>query len=120
MRESESAAGSPGTAALADLTVHRASIVRVLLRGFVALGLVAYVPSMWAAVENGAWAVAVVDTVVFAGVVAAWAFGGRYPRVQAGVLVGSSWLLGTVLGITLGPIAAGPLWLAATPIVAAS
>jgi signal transduction histidine kinase/ActR/RegA family two-component response regulator len=102
-----------------DLTRHRSKIARVLLIGFAVLGLVAYVPGVWVSIRVDAWGIAILDTVVYAALLAALAFGrGRY-WLQAGVVVVACYLLGAGLAVLLGPYGAGPLWLMATAAAAA-
>jgi signal transduction histidine kinase/CheY-like chemotaxis protein len=102
-----------------DLTRHRSKIARVLLIGFAILGLIAYVPSVWVSLRVGAAGIAILDTVVYAALLAVLAFGrGRY-WLQAGVVVVACYLLGTGLAVVLGPYGAGPLWLMATAAAAA-
>jgi two-component system, cell cycle sensor histidine kinase and response regulator CckA len=102
-----------------DLMRHRSRIARVLLVGFALLGLVAYVPSVWLSLRVGAAGIAILDTVVYAALLAVLAFGrGRY-WLQAGVVVVSCYLLGTGLAVVLGPQGAGLLWLMATAAAAA-
>ena len=98
-----------------ELTARRERIVRTLLIGLAALGLVAYVPSMWLSLRVGATAIAVLDTVVYVALLAMVYFGGGRTRLQSGFLIAVVYVLGLALGLALGPAGAGPLWLAMVP-----
>lgn len=100
-----------------ELTESRSKIARVLLLGLAVLGLVAYVPSVLLAAHVGAWSIVVLDTVVYAAILAVLAFGKRRYALQAGVVVGVCFTLGIGLSALLGPTGGGPLWLLAAPVV---
>ncbi|HET7321559.1 MAG TPA: ATP-binding protein, partial [Longimicrobiaceae bacterium] len=108
----------PGTAAH-DLVQQRERIARVLLGSVAALGLVAYIPSIWLSAQVGAWAIAALDTVAYATIVAAFLYPRAGYRARAGVLIGVSYALGLLLTLRFGPVSAGPLWLCAVPVLTA-
>lgn len=109
----------PRRSVASDLPQHRARIVRLLLVGLALLGLVAYVPSVWAAVYADAWSIAILDTAVYLAILGVLAFGRNNYVLQAGVVVGVCFVLGIALSLMLGPTGGGPLWLLAAPIAAA-
>lgn len=109
----------PRRSVASDLPQHRTRIVRLLLVGLALLGLVAYVPSVWAAVYADAWSIAILDTAVYLAILGVLAFGRNNYVLQAGVVVGVCFVLGIALSLMLGPTGGGPLWLLAAPIAAA-
>jgi signal transduction histidine kinase len=95
------------------LAFWRRRIVSAILSGLAALGLVAYVPSLVAAVASEKWAIGVLDTVAYGWVLAllfARRIGDRNRATQLVVLL---YVLGIALIGLLGPLGAGLLWLGA-------
>ena len=102
------------------LAFWRRRIVSAILHGLAALGLLAYVPSMIAAVAAELWAIAVLDTVVY-GWILVLTFVRRVPfggsaigdTSRAMQLVVMLYVLGAALIGLVGPLGAGLLWLGA-------
>jgi signal transduction histidine kinase/CheY-like chemotaxis protein len=102
-----------------ELLARRRRITHALLVTFVVLGGVAYLPSMWAAIQVEAWWIAIMDTAVYGVVVYAFLHRGLDHRIRAGIVVGAAALLGVTLSAALGPNGAGALWLCAVPVLTA-
>jgi signal transduction histidine kinase len=95
------------------LAYWRRRIVSSILSGLAALGLVAYVPSLFAVVATESWAIGVLDTVVYAWILVllfARKLGAKSRSTQLIVLL---YALGIALIGLLGPHGAGLLWLGA-------
>ena len=90
-----------------------------LLLSASALGFVAYIPSVYLAIKESLWFVAVADTLVL-GVVLCLFFKPSlpYPARAAGVPL-ISYFLGLILLFTLGPFGGGPVWLFFFPVLTA-
>ena len=102
-----------------ELLRRRTRIARALLGSIAALGLLAYVPSLWLSVRVGAWLIAGVDTLAYAALLLVYFLPRVSYRVQAGTLVAVTFALGLILTLIFGPVSAGPLWLCAAPVLAA-
>jgi signal transduction histidine kinase/ActR/RegA family two-component response regulator len=96
----------------------RSGMLRAILRTFVVLGAVAYVPSLWLSVRERLWAIAVADTVVYAAVIYLHLARESSDRWRAGGMLAVTYLLSVTLLAVLGPFGAGELWLFAFPILA--
>ena len=81
-------------------------------------GFFAYVPSMWLAIKEGLWLVALADTFIYAVLLTALVHRRLPYVVRSGGVVGISFLLGLVLLFVLGPFGAGPVWLFIFPLFA--
>jgi len=96
----------------------RERILDVIYRAVAILGGIACIPSVYLAVVEKIWWLAIVDTLGYAWFVWA-AFSRRITFVQRAVmLLAFIYLLGVALLIKLGPFAAGSIWLFAFPIMA--
>jgi signal transduction histidine kinase/CheY-like chemotaxis protein len=103
-------AGADGVDGLA---FWRRRIVSAILSGLAALGLLAYVPSLVAAVAAEYWAIAVLDTVVYAWILLLLFARRMGDTSRATQLVVLLYALGIALIGLLGPHGAGLLWLGA-------
>lgn len=116
-------AGTAGSAtplpAATELRGGRRRITNALLGGLTVLGGVAYLPSVWAAVEIGVWSIVVMDTAVYATVVFAFIRRDLDDGLRGGAAVGAAALLGLTLSVVFGPNGAGALWICAVPVLTA-
>jgi signal transduction histidine kinase/uncharacterized membrane-anchored protein YhcB (DUF1043 family) len=95
----------------------RDRILDVIYRTVALLGGICYVPSVYLAVVEKIWWLAVFNTVGYAWFVCA-ALSRRVSfAARAGMLLVFIYFLGVALLIQLGPFAAGPIWLFAFPIM---
>lgn len=90
---------------------QKSAILVAMMRFIVGAGLVAYVPSVYAAVVEGLWAIAVVDTVAYAVVIVA-AFSRRIGfGARLWVMIAISLAIGATVLVMTGPYGAGYIWL---------
>jgi signal transduction histidine kinase/ActR/RegA family two-component response regulator len=100
-----------------SLAYWRERILNALYTVGALLGLVAYLPSVYLAVKENLWSVAVIDTLVYVWLIIGWR-GRRLPfGLRAGAILGIIYTLGAFLLVRLGPFGAGPVWLFAFPIM---
>ncbi len=81
------------------------------------LGLVTYIPSVVLAVKEELWAVAIIDTLIYGGVLFIFFKPGLPFTLRAMAIPAISYILGMVLIFTLGPFGAGPVWLFFFPLI---
>ncbi len=112
--------GRPPSGSDSPLAARRDRIVTAALRAVMWVGLVAYVPSVWAGWLVGYRSIIVLDTVAYVTLVVAYLRPGTSYRARAGLLVGLSYALALALSMDFGPHAAGALWLLGTPILTAA
>ena len=93
--------------------VHLDYVLTRLLRFLAVFGFIAYVPSVWGAVNARLWAIAVVDTIAYGVIVYAAVSRDLPMRVKNGILVGSGLVVGTVVLFGVGMDGAGYIWLMA-------
>lgn len=106
---------------MVDTTIDSARdrLLARLFRFTALAGIVAYVPGVMAGVEEGLWAIVVIDTVAYV-LVAIMAFlpslrpGARLAAFVAGCLA-----VGSVVLFTTGPLGAGYLWLLFAMVISA-
>ncbi len=110
LRAEVDTAGADGVDGLA---FWRRRIVSAILSGLAALGVLAYVPSLVAAVAAEYWAIAVLDTVVYAWILVLLFARRLGDTARATQLVVLLYALGIALIGLLGPHGAGLLWLGA-------
>ena len=96
----------------------RRRILAATLLGLIVFGLLAYVPSVWLALQQGEQAVVVLDTVAYAAIVATFLARRIDYRWRAAVVVLFTGLLGVFFLARFGFFAAGFPWLLAFPILA--
>jgi signal transduction histidine kinase/ActR/RegA family two-component response regulator len=100
-----------------SLAYWRERILNALYTAVAALGLVAYVPSVYLAFKEDLWSVAAADTLVYIALIAGW----RARRMPFGLRAGGFLVivygLGVFLLVLLGPFGAGPVWLFTFPII---
>ncbi|MCU0617544.1 MAG: response regulator [Gemmatimonadaceae bacterium] len=96
----------------------RRRILAATLLSLAVFGLIAYVPSVWLAVDQDEWAVVVLDTIAYLSIVGVM-FARRVDyRRRAWVVLFFVGSLGVFFLTRFGPFAAGFPWLLAFPIVA--
>ncbi|TVQ27967.1 MAG: hypothetical protein EA382_02735 [Spirochaetaceae bacterium] len=89
------------------------------LRVLSCIGVVAYIPGVWIALDEGIVLIAIANTVTYALVLAvAW-----IPGVRAGVkltvVIATALALSAILLVTVGPRGAGYIWMIAAGVIAA-
>jgi hypothetical protein len=90
---------------------QKSAILVAMMRFIAGAGFVAYVPSVYAAIVEGLWAIAVVDTIAYA-VVIVVAFSQRIGfGARLWVMVALSIAIGATVLIMTGPYGAGYIWL---------
>ncbi|TVR91133.1 MAG: sensor histidine kinase [Spirochaetaceae bacterium] len=82
-------------------------------------GVVPYLSGVWLAAAQGVWPVVIMNTVVYASVVAVSVVPSVAFRWKLMTVVAGTWMVGTVLLFTVGVLGAAYVWLAAAIIFAA-
>jgi len=101
-----------------SIMLWRERILDVIYRAVAILGGIAYIPSVYLAVVEKIWWLAIFDTLGYAWFLWA-AFSRRITFARrAALLLAFIYILGVALLIKLGPFAAGSIWLFAFPIMA--
>jgi signal transduction histidine kinase/CheY-like chemotaxis protein len=119
MAESPRGTPDPPLVAVAeDLSSWRARILQSLLTSCALGGAVACVPSVWLLLRGGLLAVAVINTLAYAMVVALALWRGGRREVRASVFLALGQLVGVLLLVEVGPAGAGYLWLFSVPLIA--
>ena len=109
----------PSVPADAGLPYWRERVLSALLLALVLLAVVAYVPSMVAAVAAGYDLIAAADTVALVWLLAIFFARERSLAWRSWNLLGLGYLLGLVLVVVVGPFGAGFVWLFAFAALAA-
>lgn len=109
-------AATPPTVALA---VWRAQALQALLTVTSVVVAIAWVPGVWAAVQDGVWSIAILDTVVWVVVVALALARGVAYWLRASAFLVLWFVFATSLTVLAGPVGGGAVWLLATPVLAA-
>jgi hypothetical protein len=100
-----------------DIDSWRGHVLSVILFVVVVLGAVVAVPSILLALRERLWAVALVDAVALAWVVALWRVRAFSYRVRAGNFCALLYLLGLAMLVTIGQ--ASQIYLMGFPVMAA-
>ncbi len=98
---------------------EKSDILNVILRFLAVAGVLAYVPSVYAAVREGLWPIAAVDSAAYALVVAIAFMPGTRFVARLWFLVGVSLAIGMVVLYQTGPHGAGYIWLLAATVLSA-
>lgn len=96
---------------------ERVLLTLLLVESF--LGTLTWFPSVYLAVKEGLWLVAVVDTLVLGFVVFLFLNPGLPYRFRAASVPFLAYVLGLILLFTLGPFGAGAVWLFFFPVLTA-
>lgn len=99
-----------------DLTFWRERTLQALLRTTILLGLIAYLPSVWLAGRAGIWSIVVVDSVVYAWLIAVTLWPGASHRLRVVSLTTVAYVLGVVLLVRVGLTGSGLAWLSSAPV----
>lgn len=91
----------------------------ILLLVCAAAGFITYVPSVYLAVKEQLWIIAVLDTVIYAYALFLFFRPDLPYGIRAVTIPVLAYILGLVLLTTLGPFGAGPVWLFFFPVITA-
>ncbi|MFL5730653.1 MAG: hypothetical protein ACJ75J_14290, partial [Cytophagaceae bacterium] len=109
---------SPAVSSKQDrVTYWRERIYYSLAMALCIFGFIAYVPSVYLSVKEDLWSVAILDTLVLAGIVSIFIFKKIPYMIRVSALLVILYLLGVALLLLLGPNGAGLIWLFAFPIL---
>jgi hypothetical protein len=101
------------------LRLEQEGILSSLLRFMAVLGIIAWVPSVWASLLHGFTIIAIVDTLAYGLVIFAAYSKGFGFNAKLTVLIAVSILIGAVVLYYTGPLGAGYLWLVAAVVLSA-
>lgn len=93
-------------------------VLLTILMASVFLGFFTWLPSVYLAIKEGLWLIAIVDTLIFIFVLYLFFKPSLPYAFRAGSFPVLSYLLGMILLIVLGPFGGGPVWLFFFPILA--
>ncbi len=92
-------------------------ILKVLLMSTMLLGMIAYVPSVYFAIKENYWLLAVIDTVVYAWMIYLCLSKSLKYRTRVLSIISIAYLLGIYLLYLTGPLGGSTLWLFSFPIL---
>lgn len=110
--------GSPDIASTDALEVWRSRILSAVIWTFLGMTTVAAIAGMSVAVSNGLWSIVVFDAVAWLTGLALALCPERFYRFKSVSLIVIIYVVGCYFTYRFGPLAAGPLWLFAGPMLA--
>jgi PAS domain S-box-containing protein len=103
---------------LEGLPYWRERIYYTLLGIGLILGLLAYIPAMIVAVQNGFWRLILADTLLYLAGIGLWCAKGLAYTIRAWIIVLLLYLIGLFVLFSMGVFSGGPAWLFAFAVMA--